>query len=152
MEFKSENSNLKLEEIKLIAEKTNPVLKFVDKKFLSVNYDQIKGFKIVSWRPITYIIYLIGLMIGLCYFIKTSEVLENGYYVLIENSIEGRIILAIMGVLIIGYGYYFNSKFGNLNTLNIKYFEGKIRTSQIFTSTSKEELNIIQNEIQTRIK
>jgi hypothetical protein len=32
MEFKSENSKLKLEETKIVIETTNPVLKFIDKK------------------------------------------------------------------------------------------------------------------------
>jgi hypothetical protein len=91
-------------------------------------------------------------MVGLCYFVETSEVVEYGYYVQRENSLGGRIALAIMGLLIIAYGYYFNNKWGDLHTLNIKYFEGKIKTSQAFTSTSKEELSKIQNEIQNRIK
>lgn len=152
MEFKSINSKLKLEENKLITEIENLVFKFVDKKYLTINYETIKSFKIVSWKPVSYILYLCGIMIGFCFFVKNQEVLQNGYYYTIPIPMFSRVLCIFFGILVLYLGYRFDKKFGKYFTINVKYFEGKVKTSQIFTSEDKEELNVIQKEIQLRIK
>jgi len=151
MEFKSKSSEVKLEETKLIAENSNLVFKFIDTKYSTIDYDKIKGFRIVSWKPIMYIFYLIGLTIALCFFKKTSEVVINGYYVQQENPLFGRIILVLLGISIMIFGYFFNKKFGHLYTLNVKYFEGKNKTVQILTAENEPEVINLKKELERRI-
>ena len=152
MEFKSINSKINLEENRLITEMENLVFKFVDKKFLTINYENIKSFKIVSWKPISYIIYLCGLMIGFCFFVRTQEVLEGGYYYVKPIPFYSRVICILLGIVVLYLGYKYDKKYSKYFTLNVKYFEGKVKTSQIFTSEDKDELYVIQKEIQSRIK
>ncbi len=152
MEFKSINSKLKLEETKLLTEMENLVFPFIDKKYLTIKYETIKSFKIVSWKPISYMIYVFGIMWMLSFFITTQEVIEGGYSYEVAKPFISRVLCVVFGIIIILIGYFYDKKFGDYFTLNVKYFEGKIKSSQIFTSLNKEELNVIQKEIQSRIK
>jgi hypothetical protein len=151
MEFKSVNSKLILEDTKLITEIDNLVFKFVDKKYLTIKYDTIKSFKIVSWKPVSYIIYFVGVFIGLCFFVQHQEVVQNGYYITIPIPMVSRVLCIFLGLIVLYLGYRYDKSFSKYFTINVKYFEGKVKTSQIFTSLSKDELTTIQNEIQSRM-
>lgn len=152
MEFKSINSKINLEENKLITEMENLVFKFVDKKYLTINYDTIKSFKILSWKSMSYVIYLFGFLMGSGFFIKNKEVLEGGYYYVVPMPFYIRVFFILLSIVIFYLGYSYDKKYGKYFTLNVKYFEGKVKTSQIFTSENKDELYMIQKEIESRIK
>ncbi len=152
MEFKSINSKLKLEENKLIVEIENMFFKSKPKKYVTLNYDVIKSVFTSSYKPVTYIIYFCGIVLGLSFFVTTHEVLLDGRYYIVPVEMYSRLLCVLLGLIIIFLGYRFNKKYGDYNTLSVRYFEGQIKVSHIFTSESKDELYTIQKEIESRIK
>lgn len=160
MEFKSETSKIKFEETKLLTENNNLIFNTNDTKYLTIDYDRIKGYSVFSYNRIPYFIYifafLFAIQIG-----KDVEVWEGangsstdyrGYTHYEERTPIQKIMMGLVTVGIVGYGVYFSKKYGQYYTLKLKHFEGKNTVSKIFTSNSMDEINEIQNEIQSRLK
>ena len=151
MEFKTEYSRITLENDKLVSEVNNIFFKSRPKKFNTINYADIKDFKVISWKPAAYVIYVIGLCyVGYGFSEKEHEL--NGMFYKVAATTEEMVVYAIFGILIIGLGYYyFHLKYGKFKTLSVQHFEGKNKNTAIFTSENEKEIIDLKRELEVRI-
>ena len=146
MEFKNNNSSLKIQDNKVICENKNIVTKTIS--HLTINIDTIKEFEILGWKYKSYIIYFLGIVCFTGIFQKTHVVNVSYTYSYIEPyPIEYKIIWGCVSLTFILVGYFYNKYYGNYYSLNIKYYEGKIKSSPVYTSLDKEELTSIETQI-----
>ena len=151
MEFKTEYSRITLENDKLVSEVNNVFLKSRPKKYNTINYADIKDFKVASWKPIAYVIYVFGLCyVG--YGFSEKEHKLDGVYYRVPATTEEMIVYPIVGVLIIALGYYyFHLKYGKFRTLSVQHFEGKNKNTAIFTSENEKEIIDLKRELENRV-
>lgn len=151
MEFKTEYSRITLENDKLVSEVNNVFSKSRSKKYNTVNYADIKDFKVTSWKPAAYVIYLFGLgFVG--YGFSEKEHKLNGMYYKVPATIEEMVVYSVFGALIIGLGYYyFHLKYGKFKTLSVQHFEGKSKNTAIFTSENEKEIIDLKRELENRV-
>jgi hypothetical protein len=160
MEFKNETSKIKFEENKLLTENNNLIFNTKDTKYLTINYDKIKGYSVFSYNRIPYLIYLfaflfaiqIGQKVEIWEGANGSPTDYKGYTHYVERTPIQKIGMGVVTLGIIGFGIYFSKRYGGYYNLKLKHFEGKNKVSKIYTSNSMDEINEIQNEIQLRLK
>lgn len=151
MEFKTEYSRITLEDDKLISEVNNVFSKSREKKYNTINYKDIKDFKVTSWKPLAYVGYVFGLgWIGYG-FGEKEEKIGNMYYK-VPATVADMVVCTVFGVLIIGLAYYyFHLKYGKFRTLSVKHFEGKSKNSQIFISENEKNIIDLKRELENRV-
>jgi hypothetical protein len=151
MEIKSEYSRITLEKDQLVSEVNNVFSKNRTKKYNTINYTDIKNFKVTSWKPAAYVIYIFGLgFIGYGFSEKEHEL--NGVFYRVPATSEEIVVYSIFGALIIGLGYYyFHLKYGKFKTLSVQHFEGKNKNTAIFTSENEKEIIDLKRELEYRV-
>jgi hypothetical protein len=151
MEFTTEYSRITLENDKLVSEVNNIFSKSREKKYITINYSDIKDFKVTSWKPAAYVVIGIGLVIIGMGFGEKEHTL-NGYIYKVPATTEEMVVYTIFGLIIIALGYYFFiQKYGNFKTLSVKHFEGKNKNSQIFISENEKEIIDLKRELENRV-
>ena len=158
MEFKNQYSKITFEDREIISENILPFHKkkiinySKEVKYNTIKYSDMKSVKVFAYKTFSYIMYLFGLGLIIYGFSpKDKEVLGVIYFDIpaTENEI---IIWSTWGGLLIVLGYYFfNRKYGNTKSIIIKYFEGKIKSCQLFLSDDNKEIMDVKREIENRI-
>ena len=85
-------------------------------------------------------------------FVLPYFLLKKQYPNKINKTPKKQPMGCFFGVLLILLGYYFfNRKYGNTKSIIIKYFEGKIKSRQLFLSDDNKEIMDVKREIENRI-
>ena len=149
MEFKNQYSKITFEDIEIKSE--NVFIFSSKKKYNTIKYSDIKEVKISSYKPLLYMMCLLG--VGLIVFgfsPKDQEVLGT-IYLNIPATMTEMVFFTIFGGLFISLGfYYFKIKYGKTQILTLKYFEGKIKSSPVFVSDNNKEIMDVKREIENR--
>ena len=158
MEFKNQYSKITFEDREIISENILPFHKkkiinySKEVKYNTIKYSDMKSVKVFAYKTLSYIMYVSGLFSVVYGFSpKDREVLGTIY--LDTPATENDIFMGcFFGVLLILLGYYFfNRKYGNTKSIIIKYFEGKIKSRQLFLSDDNKEIMDVKREIENRI-
>jgi len=151
METKNEYSRVVFEDDKIVSELTSIWSKKRKKTYNTIKYSDIKELSISTVKPLAYFTYCAGFcVIGYGFMTKEKEVLNTIYRV--PATAEEMVVFSILGALIIALGfYYFHIKYGKLKTLSVKHFEGKKKSTPIFSSENEKEIIDLKRELENRI-
>ena len=150
MEFKNQYSKITFEDREIISENILPFHKkkiinySKEVKYNTIKYSDMKSVKVFAYKTLSYIMYVSGLFSVVYGFSpKDREVLGTIY--LDTPATENDIFMGcFFGVLLILLGYcFFNRKYGNTKSIIIKYFEGKIKSRQLFRKFNKDFISSI---------
>ena len=112
----------------------------------------MKSVKVFAYKTLSYIMYLFGLGLVVYGFSPKDQEVLGTIYLNIPATENEIIVWSTWGVLLILLGYYFfNRKYGNTKSIIIKYFEGKIKSRQLFLSDDNKEIMDVKREIENRI-
>ena len=161
MEFKNQYSKITFEDREIISENILPFHKkkiinySKEVKYNTIKYSDMKSVIVFAYKTLSYIMYVSGLFSVVYGFSpKDREVLGTIYLdtPATENDIFMGCFFGVLLILLILLGYYFfNRKYGNTKSIIIKYFEGKIKSRQLFLSDDNKEIMDVKREIENRI-
>ena len=150
MEAKNEYSRIILEDEKLISELNNIFSKNREKKYSTIKFSDIKELIVTSWKPLAYVIYVVGLCI-VGYGFSEKEDIVFGVIYRLPATTEEMVVFSILGTLVIALGYYFQIKYGKFKTLTVTHFEGKKKKTPVFTANNEKEIIDLKRELENRI-
>ena len=158
MEFKNQYSKITFEDREIISENILPFHKkkiinySKEVKYNTIKYSDMKSVKVFAYKTLSYIMYLFGLGLVVYGFSPKDQEVLGTIYLNIPATENEIIMWSTWGVLLILLGYYFfNRKYGNTKSIIIKYFEGKIKSCQLFLSDDNKEIMDVKREIENRI-
>lgn len=150
MKYNSERSKLELREGQLLS---------TNKSFLrgentqTIDYSKINKIEVFRWKIIQFVFYGLGIgFMGLGF--NRQESIGGGLVLIHQNDdwVKKNIIMGVIIMIIIMiFGYLFNSKYGKNISVYLRYNIGSKKVMRsIFTSEDINEINNIVEEIKKK--